>query len=264
MPSCRVSAGKRRTGAIASSTTSSRTSTSSSTSDGLAARVAGIVRLVHPFPSVLDGLVVFAIALVAGGSLASSSRLGVSMTMLQSAIGALNDIVDAPADAGRIPPKPIPAGDVPPGMARGVVAIGAAAGLLLAAPSGPAPVAVGAVVLAVGGAYDLFAKGTPWSWLPFAVGIPLLPVYGWLGVTGSLPGFFIILVPMAMLAGAGLAVANARVDLETDRAAGTRSVATALGACRSWWAGLALMSAATAVGVVSADPLGWPALPAAL
>jgi 4-hydroxybenzoate polyprenyltransferase len=186
------------------------------------------------------------------------------MTMLQFAIGALNDIVDAPADAGRIPPKPIPAGDVPPGMARGVVAIGAGAGLLLAAPSGPATFAVGAVVLAVGGAYDLFAKGTPWSWLPFAVGIPLLPVYGWLGVTGSLPGFFIILVPMAMLAGAGLAVANARVDLETDRAAGTRSVATALGAGRSWWAGLALMAAATAVGVASADPLVWPVLPAAL
>ena len=165
------------------------------------------------------------------------------MTMLQFAIGALNDIVDAPADAGRIPPKPIPAGDVPRGMASGVVAIAAGVGLLLAAPSGPATFVVGVVVLAVGGAYDLFAKGTPWSWLPFAVGIPLLPVYGWLGVAGSLPDFFVILVPMAMLAGAGLAVANARVDVDTDQAAGTRSVATALGARRSWWVGLALMAA---------------------
>ena len=186
------------------------------------------------------------------------------MTMLQFAIGALNDIVDAPADAGRVPPKPIPAGDVAPWMAGGVAAVGAGVGLVLAAPSGAATFAVGVAVLSVGAAYDLFAKGTPWSWLPFAVGIPLLPVYGWLGVTGSLPDFFVILVPMAMLAGAGLAVANARVDLQTDQAAGTRSVATALGARRSWWANLALMAAATAVGVVMADPLGWPALPAAL
>ena len=33
------------------------------------------------------------------------------------------------------------------------------------------------------------AKGTAWSWLPFAVGIPLLPVYGWLGAAGALPAF---------------------------------------------------------------------------
>ena len=32
------------------------------------------------------------------------------MTALQFAIGALNDVVDAPADAGRVPPKPIPGG----------------------------------------------------------------------------------------------------------------------------------------------------------
>ena len=70
--------------------------------------------------------------------------------------------------------------------------------------------ALAVVVLGVGVAYDLWAKGTPWSWLPFAVGIPLLPVYGWVGATGSPPGFFAVLVPMAVLAGAALAIANAR------------------------------------------------------
>ena len=33
------------------------------------------------------------------------------------------------------------------------------------------------VVIAIGLAYDLRLKGTAWSWLPFAVGIPILPVY---------------------------------------------------------------------------------------
>jgi 1,4-dihydroxy-2-naphthoate polyprenyltransferase len=186
------------------------------------------------------------------------------MTALQFAIGALNDVVDAPRDVGRTPPKPIPAGIVPRATAKGVVLIAAAIGLLLAVPSGAATLLVAGVVLVIGAAYDLVAKGTAWSWLPFAVGIPLLPVYGWLGVSGALPRSFAILLPMAVLAGAGLAVANARADLDTDRVSGTRSVATVLGARRSWWFGFGLMATATAVGVVLADPATWSLLPLAL
>ena len=212
----------------------------------------------------LDGLVVAAVAIVAGGELGTVTRLGLSMTSLQFAIGALNDIVDAPADAGRIPPKPIPGGLTSVRVAWAVVAASAAVGLLLAVPSGPATVAVAIGVLLVGATYDLRAKGTPWSWLPFAVGIPLLPVYGWLGASASLPGFFAVLLPMAVLTGASLAIANARVDLEVDRAAGTRSVATVLGSRRSWSASAVLLIAATAIGVVAAHPWTWSPPPTVL
>ena len=240
-----------------SSITWSRTSTSSSTSDAPAARLAALVRLVHPFPSILDGLVVSAVALLAGGEVATAARLGTSMTFLQFAIGALNDIIDAPADAGRRPPKAIPAGLVTTTQARVVVVVCAIVGLGLAAAAGPAVLVVALAVLAVGFGYDAFAKGTPWSWLPFAVGIPLLPVYGWLGVAGALPRAFVVLLPMAFLAGAALAIANARSDLETDRRSGTRSVATALGSTRSWWTGAVLMAAATALGLLFMRPSGW-------
>ena len=218
-----------------------------------------MVRLVHPFPSVLDGLVVSAVALLARGEAGAAIRLGVSMTFLQFAIGALNDIIDSPADAGRRPPKAIPAGFVTIAQAWIVVAACAVVGLVLALGSGPLVVLVAIVVLAIGFGYDVAAKGTPGSWLPFALGIPLLPVYGWLGVTGSLPAAFATLLPMAFLAGAALAIANARSDLDTDRRAGTRSVATALGTERSWWTGTALMAAATAVGLASMRPSGWSA-----
>ena len=202
-------------------------------------------------------------ALVAGGDVATASRLGLSMTSLQFAIGALNDIVDAPADAARLR-KPIPSGAISVPLARAIVALAAVVGMILAATVGMQVVVVAVLVLAIGAAYDLFAKGTPWSWLPFAVGIPLLPVYGWVGATGTLPDFFAILLPMAVLAGAALAVANARVDLEADRASGTRSVATALGAERSWWAGALLMLAATAIGVVATTTATWAPLAIAL
>ncbi len=193
--------------------------------------------------------------MVAGADLSVAIRLGASMTALQASIGALNDLVDAPQDQGRKPGKPIPAGLVSPQVARLVVAGAGALGVLLAIPSGAPTVVLALVVLGIGAAYDLVAKGTGWSWVPFAVGIPLLPVYGWLGATGTLAPWFVALVPMAAVAGAALAVGNARVDLERDRDAGTRTVATALGLGRSWWALVACWSIAAliAVGSLVAD-----------
>ncbi len=182
------------------------------------------------------------------------------MTALQFAIGALNDVVDAPADAGRVPPKPIPGGLVAARTGLLVATIAAIVGLALAVPSGPALVLLGGVVLAIGAVYDLVAKGTPWSWVPFAVGIPILPVFGWYGAAGALPGFFVVLVPMAVLAGAGLAIANARVDVEDDTRAGVASVATALGPDRAWWINAALMAAATGLGIVFVGRASWAPL----
>ena len=201
-----------------------------------------------------------AVALLAGGVPERAVALGVSMTSLQFAIGALNDVVDAQADRGRIPPKPIPAGLVAPRTALLVVAAGTGVGIGIAAALGPGVVLLALTVLVIGAAYDLLAKGTPWSWLPFAIGIPLLPVYGWYGATGTLPAAFAALVPMAVLGGAALAIANARADLGTDLASGTRSVASGLGDGRAWvlHAVLWAVTAAIAIGwllVAGVSPL---------
>ena len=53
------------------------------------------------------------------------------MTALQASIGALNDIHDAPDDAGHKPGKPIPAGLVSVPAAWAVVVMGAALGIVL-------------------------------------------------------------------------------------------------------------------------------------
>ena len=248
--------------ASVSSTISSRTSTSSSTSDVPDARWTGLVRLVHPFPSLLDGLVVAAVALVAGAEPAVALRLGISMTALQASIGAVNDLHDAPVDAGGKPGKPIPSGLVSVPVARGVAAGGAVLGLALATTVDPRVAVLAVVVLVIGYGYDLIAKGTVWSWLPFAIGIPILPVYGWLGGAGELPGFFAVLVPVTVIAGVALAIANGRADLERDIAAGITSIATGLGLERSWWlhAGLWVLVVALALawlGVEAVPVEGW-------
>ncbi len=242
--------------------------TSSSTSDAAGAAGAtgpraflAAARLVHPFPSVLDGLVVALVALVAGGSPPVALALGLSMMLLQFAIGTVNDIVDAPRDAGRKPGKPIPGGFVTMRAARTVAVVCAGGGLALALVGGPWLVGLGVAVLGIGLAYDLWAKGTTLSWLPFAVGIPLLPVYGWYGATGALPGLFLVLVPAAANAGTALAIANAIVDMERDEAAGAHSIALALGPARAGWLVIALhgVVAVLALGtaIVLGAPTGW-------
>lgn len=220
----------------------------------------GLLRLTHPFPTLLDGAATVAIALLAGGDLPTALRLGGSMVGLQASIGALNDLIDAPGDTGRKPGKPIPSGSVTPATARLVVLAGGVVGVLLAALSGPAMVLVAAACLGVGYGYDLRAKGTAWSWLPFAVGIPLLPVFAWFGATGSLPGQFAILLPAAVVAGAALAIANALADLERDAASGYGSVATLLGPSRARLVSALLLAIVVAVALGSlwirgAEPL---------
>ncbi len=203
------------------------------------------MRLVHPFPSLLDGAATSAVALVAGADHLTAIRLGSAMVALQMSIGALNDVADARADAGHKPGKPIPAGNVSVGAARVVVGVTGTLGLLLAAPSGPIVLALALVGLAVGYGYDLLAKGTAWSWLPFAIGVPLLPVFAWVGGASRLPPSLALLLPAAMAAGTAVAIANARADLERDVAAGRQSVATRLGSDRSW-----VVQAVVMVGVI--------------
>jgi 4-hydroxybenzoate polyprenyltransferase len=82
---------------------------------GPAAIALGLARLAHPFPSLLNGVAAGAVAVVAGADVAAAGRLGLGMTLLHVSIGALNDVLDAAADAaaGRTA-KPIASGLLSP------------------------------------------------------------------------------------------------------------------------------------------------------
>lgn len=221
-----------------------------------AERALGHLRLIHPFPSALDGLVAAGAAWLAGGAGEAALRLGVSMVCLQASVGALNDLVDAPHDAGHKPGKPIPAGLVAPATARAIAVAAGVLGVALALPSGVPTAGLAAVLLSLGYAYDLRFKGTAWSWLPFALAIPLFPTYGWLGAVGTLPAVWAILLPTAVLAGTALALGNAAVDVERDRAAGIRSIATHLGHHRAARASLALLAAVSLLALATIAAAG--------
>jgi 4-hydroxybenzoate polyprenyltransferase len=180
------------------------------------------------------------------------------MVVMQASVGALNDLIDAPRDAGLKPGKPIPAGLVTPDVARVSAAVAAVGGLALAVPSGVPTVVLALAILGIGYAYDAWAKGTVWSWFPFAVAIPLFPAYGWLGAAGGLAPFFAVLLPAAVLAGTALAIANARADIERDRAAGVDSVAVRLGMERSWAVHAAILAVVGVAALIALIALGGP------
>jgi 4-hydroxybenzoate polyprenyltransferase len=174
------------------------------------------------------------------------------MFCLQVSIGAVNDIADVELDRVGKPAKPIPAGMVTVPVAR-VWAIGACAlGLALALPSGVPAVAVGAAGLGLGYLYDLSLSRTILAWLPLTLALPLVPVFGWLGATGGVPSALVGLVPVALLAGAALTVANGLVDVERDVLAGKPTIPVRLGRARAWIVHAGLFAAAITLAFVLA------------
>lgn len=192
-------------------------------------------------------------ALAAGATATEAALPAVSMILLQFGIGAANDVVDAPRDAGRKPDKPIPAGLVSRSTAAAIGVACSTLGVVVAAAHGMPLAGLAAVVLAIGLAYDLWLNGTRWSWVPFAVGIPILPIYGWLAARSALPELTPLILAVAFLEGAALALANGLVDVERDRGAGDASAASSLGLPRAAWVGLAIQDVVVMAAVIT----GW-------
>ena len=108
--------------------------------------------------------------------------------------------------------------------------------MLLAAlvmPPDLVPVLLLIVMLGCGLAYDVYLKSLGFGWIAYAIAFPLLPLYAWYGATAVLPPRWEILVPVAILAGPALDVANGLIDLDTDAVGGVRTLAVRLGRRRS-------------------------------
>src|SRR5829696_1731574 len=146
----------------------------------------------------------------------------------QYAAGALNDAVDADADAAANRGKPIQRGVISRrAVATAAVAAGVASlgfGLAL----GPATFALAVVGLACAWSYDLWLKGTVWSALPFAVAVPVVPLFGY-GAAGRFPAVLWWAWPIGALLAVATHLADALPDVERDRATGVKGLATRLG-----------------------------------
>ncbi|HEY1352509.1 MAG TPA: UbiA family prenyltransferase [Ktedonobacteraceae bacterium] len=154
-------------------------------------------------------------------------------TAMQLSIAMFNDYCDRTRDAVGKPEKPIPRGLLTPGEA--LLACGGVTGLmfLLLIPLPWLAWLFSLLYLTLGTGYNLGLKGTPLSGAVFALAMPLIPLYAFAGAGRSvLP--LVWLVPLGLLLGITLNLANALPDLEKDADCGARTLAVVLGLRRAF------------------------------
>ena len=215
-------------------------------------RVVALLGACHPGPA-------FAVTLLAG-LLAGAVGLGPGRVALvvaavltgQLSIGWSNDLIDLARDrsVGRTD-KPLVDGSVSERTVRVACALVVLATIPLSLACGWVAGAVHLVCVAAGWVYNLGAKATPWSWLPYAVAFGGLPAFVSLtDQPGRLPPLWL---PLAgALLGVGAHFVNVLPDLADDAATGIRGLPHRLGARRSQVTAAAVLVAAAVVIVVGA------------
>ncbi|MEO8538244.1 MAG: UbiA family prenyltransferase [bacterium] len=168
----------------------------------------------HPFPSLVVTAVTVAAAFLADSSppMATVLELGLAMLCYQFAIGIANDLVDAADDKRLKPWKAIPRGIVGRRHALLLTAGLAGCGMMISVGLPFGAWLVGLAGLACGLAYDVQLKRTALSWLPFAVALPLIPVWVFLSLD-RWQNLLWAAFPIGALIGLALHLANQAPDV---------------------------------------------------
>jgi 4-hydroxybenzoate polyprenyltransferase len=194
-------------------------------------------RMLHPLPSLMTVLASGAFILLAARGLPPvGTLLGLLFIEMcrQFSISAFNDYFDRFVDRGR-PDKPVASGVISQRVAWAVGAALGIAAIFLSLPFGPWLTLLTAVGLAGGLLYDAGLKYTAFSWLPFCIAFPTLPLWAWAGVhpAGDFPTRLFWVIPVAAVLVLGIHLADTIPDLESDREAGVLGLAHRLGMSRS-------------------------------
>jgi 4-hydroxybenzoate polyprenyltransferase len=192
-------------------------------------RAGALALSTHPLP----GIAVTAIAVILGIGVGLEwwqwITLGLAFLLNQASVGLSNDWLDAERDraVGRTD-KPVARGDVGAAAARNAAFIAAVTAILLTVPLGWAATLAHAAFILSAWAYNLGAKSTVFSVVPYIVSFGILPLIVTLSRTEPA-----LASPWAMAAGALLGVsahfANVLPDLEDDAATGIRGLPHRLG-----------------------------------
>jgi 4-hydroxybenzoate polyprenyltransferase len=200
----------------------------------LGSPLVSLIRLVHPFPSLLVTAITVALVALADRHAAGAIylQLGLGMVLFQFSIGIANDIVDMRDDAVAKPWKALARGAIGRRTAVLIAAACAGGGLLVTSPLPIGAWLMGAGGLLCGLAYDLRLKRTPLSWLPWSVAFPLIPAWVFTA-NDTWSGLLWWTFPFGAGLGLALNLANQAPDVAADREAGIDGAAQRLGSERS-------------------------------
>ncbi|HVA19926.1 MAG TPA: UbiA family prenyltransferase [Solirubrobacteraceae bacterium] len=195
------------------------------------ARALSALRLIHPFPTLMNALATGGLAELATRGRASVwtvAWLMLTMLAIQSTIGIVNDLRDRTLDVRSKPAKPLVRGTVSVHTARFAAVVTLLAAILLATRFGLISWLLAVGGLACGLLYDLWLKRTVASGLPYAVGLPLLPLWVWTA-TGRFCSELYAVIPLGLLLGLALHLANSLPDFDEDALAGVEGLVHRLG-----------------------------------
>jgi 4-hydroxybenzoate polyprenyltransferase len=195
------------------------------------AQPADFWRLLHPVPSLLTVVAAGAFIFLAARGIPPLDRLIHLLLIelaMQFSISAFNDYFDRPFDLGRAD-KPVATGVISPSVALAIGSLLGLACLIIAIPLGGWVTLLTVIGLGGGLAYDAGLKRTAFSWLPFSVAFPTLPLWAWAGVEGSFPARLAWVVPVGGVMVLGIHLADTLPDLAADMEAGVRGLAHRLG-----------------------------------
>lgn len=197
----------------------------------------GAWRMLHPVPSLMTVLAAGAFVLLAARGLPPLGRLLHLLlieTAMQFSISAFNDYFDREIDRGRAD-KPVASGVISPGVASIVGLTLALAAVLGALPLGFWVTMLTIIGLGGGLLYDAGLKYTAFSWLPFCIAFPTLPLWAWAGANpgAGLPPHMLWVIPVGAVLVLGIHLADTIPDLASDTQAGVRGLAHRLGMWRS-------------------------------
>jgi 4-hydroxybenzoate polyprenyltransferase len=171
----------------------------------------------------------------------------------QLAVGAVNELVDADLDAVAKPDKPIAAGLVSKTGAWAVAIVGLVLMAVFSFRFSLGAFGLCALGTGAGIAYSLWFKRTIWSWVPYLIALPLLPIWVWSALESVPAGLFAI-YPIGAAAVVAVQIAQSLPDLAVDSASGVRTLAVALGPER---AHLACWSAMLLAALLAAGFAPW-------
>jgi len=178
-------------------------------------------------------------------------RLLGAMLGAQLAIGAVNELADADLDAVAKPDKPIPAGLVSRRGAGIMAGCGASMMAALSLTFGLASFLLCTLGTLVGIAYSLWFKRSIWSWVPYLIALPLLPIWVWTALD-TLPAGLLAIYPIGAAAIIAVQIAQSLPDVTVDQETGVRTLAAVLGQARArvtCW--IALLAAAALAAILA-------------
>jgi 4-hydroxybenzoate polyprenyltransferase len=192
-------------------------------------KLIALINSSHPMPSFAVSLFVLLFGVGVGMEPRRAVLVGLAVLLQQLSVGFSNDWLDLRRDqvVGR-KDKPVAKGAISVVTVRNFAFFAAVAALVLAALLGVAALWWMVLMLIAGWAYNLGLKSTLLSFVPYAVGFGILPLFVTLSFeTPMLAPFWIVLV--AALLGISAHFANVLPDLFDDKATGVRALPHVLG-----------------------------------